>query len=110
MNDYKEELQSALHAVLAEKGDVLSANDIAKMLKKDHQWRDDEYPGGRERGTPKCIHVPDVTGISLPGKANPVEEWARGNPDQLLVQRLGITPEKAGEVIKKLGKRFEITP
>lgn len=111
MDNYKSELQSSLHAILEEKGDVLSARDVAKVLRQEHQWKPDEYIGGRQKGAPRCIHVPDVTGIALPGKANPVEEYFRGNPEQLLIQRLGIAPEKAEEVMELLEKKgFKITP
>ena len=111
MEDYKSELQGRFHSVHREQGSTLSPKAIARELRTEHQWGDDEYIGGRERGVLRCIHVPNVTGVVLPGRANPVEEYFRGNPEQLLVQRLGIAPEKAGKVMDILKKRgFKITP
>lgn len=109
--NYKNQLQDNLENLLRERGDVLSANDIAEMLKRDHEWNDDEYIGGREKDAPRCIHVPDLTGTALPGKAHPVEEYFRGEPKQLLIQRLHITTERAEEVMELFEKEgFKITP
>jgi len=107
----KEYLQGLLHQKIENDPNEPSAEDIASMLIEDHQYGDDDYIGGREAVGFGIVRIPDQTGISLPGRANPVEEYFRGNKTELLVQRLGITPKKAEEVIKILGKKnFKIAP
>jgi hypothetical protein len=108
---YKEELQGLLRSKLKEQPNLItSPKEIAQLLMKEYAFKKEEYTSARGWFDPRLVHVPDLTGIHLSGRASAEEEYARGNPEELLVQRMGLNDEQAKQVMKILKrKRYEIT-
>lgn len=111
IEDYKEEIQGVFRRSVEQTENPLSAAEIAHYLIENFQFGEGEYVSSPEDLGCKVVRIPDQSGVQLPGKANAVEEFFRGKPEQLLVQRLLVTEKKAREIIEILKNRnFEISP
>lgn len=111
MDKYEDKLIGALNSKLGGEDDPRSDVEISEDLMSNHQYKEEEYIEGWDKAEWKIIHVPMKNPIALPGRANPVEQYFRGNPEQLLVQRLLVSEKKARAIINILKKKgFKISP